>query len=235
MRVHVVTGASGGLGGAVARALLEAGGLVIAVSGHHPVTITHPNCHPIPLDLESDSAMWIPGVQSVLDSLGGALHSVVHAAGVISDGLLVQTDVGEWDRVMSVNLAAGMALCRWAIPKMIEQGIGGHLVLVGSNSGQHGSVGQSAYSASKAALGGMMRALAREVGPYGICCNLVLPGFLETRMTAPLAAGVLEKYRSAHVLGKFTTPQESAGFISHLILHSSSVSGQTFQLDSRLA
>ena len=116
---------------------------------------------------------------------------------------------------------------------MAGQG-GGHILNVGSNSGITGPAGQSAYAAAKAGLVALTKSLAEELGAHGVRVNCVLPGWLETKFTAGLADEVTRRALVAHVLGKFNTPRDAARFF--VFLHSmAAVSGQVFQLDSRIS
>ena len=238
----VVTGASGGLGAALVREILEAGPHlhVLALTGRRSCPVDHDRCHPIAVDFADPQGNWLAELDAAYAGIPncGLLIGVAHIAGIIHDSLLAQTAAGDWDRVLNVNLSSAFQLCRWAQthfpdtpPSHLHPR---HVVLIGSNSGLYGSAGQAAYSASKAALHGLVKSLAHESGPSGLCVNLVLPGFLETSMTDGLAPAVREKYRQAHKLGRFTTPEESARFIAFLMLGTASISGQVFQLDSRL-
>ncbi len=232
--VVVVTGASGGLGGAVVQGFVDAGLAVLATEGRHRVPVEHPDCFRLPVNFSAGSAWISDSLDPFFRRIRRRLVGVVHCAGVIHDGLLVSTTVADWDRVMRVNLDSAMHLSRWALGVFQSQQSGGHVVMIGSNSGARGSAGQAAYSASKAALKGLVQSLAREAGASGVCFNLVLPGFLETRMTDALTPEVLDRYRGSHVLGRFTTPEESARLICLLVTGMPSVSGQVFQLDSRI-
>jgi 3-oxoacyl-[acyl-carrier protein] reductase len=109
----------------------------------------------------------------------------------------------------------------------------GHIVLIGSRAGRYGTRGQSAYAASKAGLVGFAQSVAKEYGPRNIRCNVVLPGFLETRMTAALPAQRREDVRAEHALGRFNTVPNAARFIAFLA-RLDHVSGQIFTLDSRI-
>ena len=106
-------------------------------------------------------------------------------------------------------------------------------MLIGSRAARHGTRGQSAYAAAKAGLVGLAQSLAKEYGARNIRCNVVLPGFLETRMTAGLSARRREEAREEHALGRFNTVGNAARFIAFLA-RLDHVSGQVFTLDSRL-
>ena len=110
----------------------------------------------------------------------------------------------------------------------------GHIVFISSFSALHPPAGQAAYAAAKAGLIGLSKSLARELGPAGIRVNAILPGFLDTPMTAGLSAERREQVRRDHALGRFNDPEAVAAFLVHLHNHLPHTSGQVFQLDSRV-
>jgi len=136
------------------------------------------------------------------------------------------------DEVVNVNLRGAFLCARAALKFMLRQR-SGHIVLVGSRAARHGTRGQSAYAAAKAGLAGLAQSLAKEYGARNIRCNVVLPGFLETRMTAGLSAQRREEVRADHALGRFNTVENAARFIAFLA-RLDHVSGQVFTLDSRI-
>ena len=109
----------------------------------------------------------------------------------------------------------------------------GHLIFIGSRAARHGTRGQSAYAAAKAGLVGLALSIAKEYGGRNIRCNVVLPGFLETKMTAGLPDKRREEIRAEHALGRFNTAENSARAIAFLA-RLDNVSGQVFTLDSRI-
>jgi 3-oxoacyl-[acyl-carrier protein] reductase len=158
----------------------------------------------------------------------------IYAAGITRDASLARLDENGWDEVMAVNYR-GAADCATALlPGMVERG-NGHLIFISSYSALHPPAGQAAYAAAKAALLGLVGALARENGCYGIRVNAILPGFLETRMTATVGQKRKSEILTDHVLGRFNTPAAVAKFIRHLHEDLPAVSGQIFQLDSRIS
>ncbi len=110
----------------------------------------------------------------------------------------------------------------------------GHILFISSFSALHPPVGQANYSASKAALLGMMKSMAQELGRRNVRVNAVIPGFMETKMTAPLSDQIKQDVLNRHVLGRYNTPEAVAEFIVHLHQHMPHTSGQTFNLDSRI-
>lgn len=161
-----------------------------------------------------------------------AFDLVVANAGVVDDQLLARLDEASWSRVLEVNLH-GAARCAREALKAMTRARRGHLVFISSHSAVHPPTGQAAYAAAKAGLLGLTRSLALESGRFGIRCNVVLPGFLETRMTAGVTAERREQVRREHSLGRFNTVDRVAGFVRHLHRELPHTSGQTFRLDSR--
>lgn len=172
-----------------------------------------------------------PGsIDSVLGSV--PVDLLVCAAGSIRDAPLARMDESMWDEVFAVNYAAAGACAAAVLPGMIRQGRG-QIVFVSSYSARHPPVGQAAYATAKAALLGLTASLAREHGRHGVRVNAILPGFLETGMTATVSTHRKAEILSDHVLGRFNTPAAVAKFIRFLHEHLPDTSGQVFQLDSR--
>jgi 3-oxoacyl-[acyl-carrier protein] reductase len=153
-------------------------------------------------------------------------------AGLTRDSAMASLSAEDFDEVVRVNLRGAFLCTRAAIKKMVKQR-SGHVLLIGSRAAKNGTRGQSAYAAAKAGLVGLAQSVAKEYGARNIRCNVVLPGFLETKMTA----GVTEKRRAEvleeHALGRFNTPENAARAIAFLA-RLDHVSGQVFTLDSRI-
>ncbi|WP_018971082.1 SDR family oxidoreductase [Rubritalea marina] len=163
----------------------------------------------------------------------GAIDLLVCAAGSIDDALLLKLSEDAWDGVLDAHLS-GAFRCARAVSRGMLRQRSGHVVFIGSYSGFHPPVGQAHYAAAKAGLSGMMRSLAQEWGGRGVRSNLVVPGFLETKMTSGLPASVQQASLSKHALGAFNTPEKVAQFIAFLHAQMTATSGQTFNLDSRI-
>lgn len=157
---------------------------------------------------------------------------LVCGAGMIRDAPLAKTEESAWDEILAVNYQGAAACAAAALPQMIAQG-GGHIVFISSQSAIHPPAGQAAYATAKAALIGLASSLARENGRHGVRVNVILPGFLETRMTENVSAKRRAEVLADHALGRFNTPDAVAGFIRYLHDHLPHTSGQIFQLDSR--
>ena len=157
------------------------------------------------------------------------------AAGITRDRPFLKQTEKEWDEVMNVNVTGAAWCARCAAAAMAREKREGQVVMVGSYAALRPAPSQAAYAASKSALEGLVKSLAREWGREGIRVNLVLPGFMLTEMTARLRESVKESALSRHVLGRFNTPEQAAAFILFLQEVLTAASGQVFDLDSRIA
>jgi len=160
------------------------------------------------------------------------LDVLIANAGLTRDGAVTGLDADDFSEVVSVNLRGAFLCARAALKLMVKQR-SGHLLFIGSRAGRHGTRGQSGYAAAKAGLVGLAQSIAQEYGARNIRSNVVLPGFLETRMTAGLSAEQRERVRTEQALGRFNTVENAARFIAFLS-RLDHVSGQVFTLDSRL-
>jgi 3-oxoacyl-[acyl-carrier protein] reductase len=153
-------------------------------------------------------------------------------AGMTRDGALANIGTADFKEVLDANLRGAFLCARAAVKKMVKQR-SGHILLIGSRAAKAGTRGQSAYAAAKAGLVGFGQSLAKEYGARNIRCNVVLPGFLETKFTAHLPEKRREEIRAEHVLGRFNTVENSARAIAFLA-RLDHISGQVFTLDSRM-
>lgn len=208
----VITGGTGGLGSAIAAVFREKGWDVVQLGRKD-------------LDLADVCAVKRFFEIEPCDLL-------VCAAGIIRDEPLARMEESSWDDVFAVNFTAAAACAAAAVPGMITRGRG-HVVFVSSYAALHPAVGQAAYAAAKAALLGLTMDLAAQYGREGLRFNAVLPGFLETPMTAAVSQKRKEAIRSLHHLGEFNTPAAAAEFVWFLEERMPFTSGRAFQLDSR--
>ncbi len=210
----VITGAEGCLGRALSASLVSAGMEVMAPGRGE-------------LDV-SDSGK----VKAYFSGIG-EVDLLVCNAGETADKPLLRMTAEDWDRLMEVNLKGSFRCSREVSRGMVKRR-GGHIVLISSFSAIHPPIGQANYAASKAAMLGLMKSMARELGPRNVRVNAILPGFLETRMTEGLSDSVKDAARAGHVLGRFNTPQVVADFVNFLHHQMPNTSGQVFNLDSRI-
>jgi 3-oxoacyl-[acyl-carrier protein] reductase len=160
------------------------------------------------------------------------LDVLIANAGLTRDGSVLNLSSAQFNEVVSANLRGAFLCARAALKLMVRQR-SGHIVLIGSRAARHGTHGQSAYAAAKAGLVSFAQSLAKEYGARNIRCNVVLPGFLETKMTAVLPEKRREQIRAEHALGRFNTVGNAARAIAFLA-RLDHVSGQVFTLDSRI-
>jgi len=208
-----ITGGSGGLGRAVCNEFSS-----------HDWQIIAPEHESLDVSMRDQ-------VESCMNQDGVDL--LVCAAGITRDARLVGLKESEWDEVFAVNYQGALNCARAVLPTLVAQGKG-HLVFVSSYSALHPPLGQVAYATSKAALLGLTTSLAGQYGRHGIRVNVILPGFLETSMTATVSDTRKEEVLAAHTLGRFNTPEVVARFIRFLHENLPETSGQVFQLDSRI-
>ena len=211
----VITGGEGTLAQAVARGLL-AEGWVVHAPGRDVMDVRY-----------SDA------VKAFFASLE-RVDLVVNQAGVIDDGSVVKMTVEQFEGVVDVSLTGAFRCAREAL-KLMSRQRGGHLIQLGSFAAIQGTFGQANYAAAKAGMIGLTKSIALEYGARNVRSNCVLPGLLETRMTAALLRDAERRaeLESRHALGRFNTVEDAARFIVMLdtMQH---VSGQVFQLDSRV-
>ena len=159
------------------------------------------------------------------------LDLLICNAGAIDDRPLPALTEENWNRIVAVNLSGAFLSVRAALPLLCQRQ--GGIILVGSRAGRRGGAGNSHYAAGKAGLIGLAQSVAKEHGADNIRCNVVLPGFLDTKMTAALPLPVREGARAQHVLGRFNTVEEAARGVA-FVASLEHVSGQVFQFDSRI-
>jgi len=215
-KVAVVTGALGALGGAIARELERSPSFAaVHAPGRGELDVADPDA----------VAAYFAGLSRI--------DLLVNNAGITRDATIAKLSESDWDAVNDTNLRGAFLCSRAALRSMIRRRTG-HIVNIGSFSALRPPFGQVAYAAAKAGLVGLTQSLAEEVGKRRIRVNCVLPGFLEgTGMTKDLPESVIDLARRAHVLGRFNTPADAARFIA-LLDTLEAVSGQVFQLDSRI-
>jgi 3-oxoacyl-[acyl-carrier protein] reductase len=220
--VALVTGASRGIGRAAALALAR-GGLHVAVGYRSDAdaaeevvakaTADGVEARAVPIDVQDESS--IDGAFDHVEQQLGPVRVLVNNAGFTKDGLAAKYSTATWDATMSVN-ARGPFLCsRRALPAMLKARWG-RIVNVASVAALRGNAGQTAYTASKAALAMFTRSLAREVGGRGITVNAVCPGFVETKMTEVQGDENRKRYLDMTPAGRFGTPEEVAAVIAFL-------------------
>ena len=234
----LVTGASGGIGGEIAR-VLHGAGAVVALSGTREAPLRAlaaalgGRAHVLPCDL-SDAAA-VGGLVARATEAMGAVDILVNNAGITRDGLIMRMSDEDWAQVIEVNLTATMRLCRSAVRGMMKARWG-RIVNIGSVVGATGNPGQANYAAAKAGLVGMTKSIAIEVASRGITANCVAPGFITTAMTDKLTdeqkAGILGRVPA----GRMGEPAEIAAAVLFLAsAEAGYVTGATLHVNGGMA
>jgi 3-oxoacyl-[acyl-carrier protein] reductase len=212
-QVALVTGASRGIGRAIASALSDLGVTVIgtatSAAGAEAIgeALAAQGGSGIVLDV-NDGAALEAAVHAIVRQ-HGALHILVNNAGITRDTLAMRMKDGEWDAVLDTNLKAVFRASRAVMRTMVKQRYG-RIVNITSVVGTSGNPGQANYAAAKAGVAGMARALARELGSRGVTVNCVAPGFIATDMTEGLSEAQRAALLAQVPIGRLGTPQEVA-------------------------
>jgi 3-oxoacyl-[acyl-carrier protein] reductase len=239
-RTALVTGATGGIGGAIARAFHKQGATV-AVSGRQSEKLEKlaadlgSRVHVLPCDLGDRAA--VGGLVDAAIAKLGRLDILVNNAGLTKDNLFMVMKDEQWDEVIAVNLTAAFVLMRAAARAMMRAKTGyGRIVNISSVSGVMGNPGQGNYAASKAGMIGMSKSLAREVASRGITVNCVAPGFISTPMTDVLNEKQVSAVKEAIPAQKFGTPADVAAACIYLAsAEAGYMTGQTLHVNGGLA
>lgn len=233
----LVTGATGGIGGEIARAL-KAQGARVAISGTREDRLAAlaaeiGDVTALPCNLKDRDA--VANLAAKAEAAVGTLDIVVNNAGITRDNLFMRMKDEEWDDVIAVNLTATFVLCRAALRTMMRRRYG-RIINIASISGVLGNPGQGNYAASKAGMVGMTKSLAREVASRGITANCISPGFIETPMTDALNEKQVEAIAGAIPAGVFGKPEDIAAAVVYLASSEARyVTGETLHVNGGMA
>jgi 3-oxoacyl-[acyl-carrier protein] reductase len=240
MRSVIVTGASRGLGLAIAARLAASGYRVIAIARGETDELRAAAAaagqadrgalHFRALDLGA-----LPAIAAFVASLNGEfrpLYGLVNNAGIGTSGVLGIMPDADIERLLQINLHSPMLLSKYVVRHMMSEGAG-RVVNISSIVAASGFQGLSVYSATKAGLVGFTRSLAREVGPLGITVNAVAPGFSDTEMTRELGDAERGKIERRSALRRLTAPEDVAGAVEFLLSEAArSITGTTLTVDA---
>ncbi len=237
-RGALVTGATGGIGGAIARKL-HAAGASVAISGTKMDRLEaladelKERVHIVPCDLSDRAA--VQKLAGEAEAKLGTLDILVNNAGVTKDNLFVRMKDEEWDDVIAVNLTSTFMLCRAALRNMMRRQWG-RIINITSISGIIGNPGQGNYAAAKAGMIGMTKSLAREVASRGITANCIAPGFIKTAMTDALTEKQVEAIAQHIPAAKFGEPDDIAAAALYLASEEARyMTGQTLHVNGGMA
>ena len=230
----LVTGATGGIGGAIAKALHGQGASVV-ISGTKAEKLDAlareigSRVFALPCDLRDRAAVIKLGEEA--EKALGQVDILVNNAGITHDNLFMRMKDDEWDDVIAVNLTSVFVLTRTILRNMMRRRAG-RIVNIASISGVLGNPGQPNYAASKAGLVGMTKSLAREVASRGITANAIAPGFISTPMTDALTPKQVEMIAAAIPAQKFGRPDDIASAVVFLSSQESGyVTGETMHIN----
>ncbi len=242
-RVALVTGGASGIGAATCRRLAAEGARVVVSDVNvEPAREVAAEIDGFPCELDVRSTELVRRAVTEAEAEVGPIDVLVNNAGYDEFGFFVNTDEEMWDRVLAVNLRGVLAVTHAVLPGM-QQRRRGRIVNVASEAGRVGSQGSGVYSAAKAGVIGLTKAVAREAARYGVTCNAVAPGPIETPllMAAPEALGEIGDRLVAGMVGstamrRIGQPDEVAAAIAYLASDDASyVTGQTLGVSGGLA
>jgi 3-oxoacyl-[acyl-carrier protein] reductase len=241
-KVAVVTGASRGIGRAVALELAQQGARVIVNHRSSPdqaaetvdlIRAAGGEAVAIAADVSRfDQAQSL--IEGAIESFGG-IDILVNNAGTTRDMLLMQMKEADWDTVIDTNLKSVFNCCKAAIRPMLRARKGGRIINISSVSGLAGQIGQANYSASKAGVIGFTYALAKEVGSRQITVNAIAPGYIPTALTSDLSQEVQDAILQLTPLGRFGQPEDIAHAVAFLASDRAAyITGITLRVDGGL-
>ena len=233
-KVVLITGATGGIGGAIARKMRDAGAQVV-VSGRNMEKLNadfDDNYVKIPCDLASENGA-VDLVAAALEKCG-RIDVLINNAGITADTLLMRMTDEQFDSVINTNLRSCFKMCRAVIMPMMKQRFG-RIINMASIIGVIGGAGQANYAASKGGMIGMTKSIAAEVASRGITANAIAPGFIKTPMTDVLPEELKKTYLAQIPAGRFGEPEDIANACVFLASDEASyINGQTLHINGGL-
>ncbi len=235
MKTALITGASGAIGGELVNKFIENGYFVIGGYNRNAESVKalekkHKDLFfgfHADLSREED----VSALYGFAEKNFGHVDALILNAGVSLYKLFTETETAEWDEVFKVNVRSSFLLAKLCLKEMLRRKYG-RIVFVSSVWGKVGASMETAYSASKAALIGLTRALAKEVSPSGVNVNCVCPGVIKSKMNARFSAAETEELVCKTPAGRLGEPKDVAELIYYLCGENSDfITGQDFSVD----
>ena len=237
-KTALVTGATGGIGGAIAKSL-HAQGATVGISGTRENVLAEvaselgDRVHVLPCNLGDTDA--VDALPKQAEEALGQVDILVNNAGITRDNIFMRMKDEEWDQVLAVNLTASFRLSRGLMRGMMKRRWG-RIIGITSVVGVTGNPGQANYAAAKAGMIGMTKSIAQEVASRGITVNCVAPGFIQTAMTDVLDDGQKETISTRIPAGRLGTSDEIAAAALYLASEEAAyVTGQTIHVNGGMA
>jgi 3-oxoacyl-[acyl-carrier protein] reductase len=233
-KTALITGASGGIGAAIATEL-DSQGIHVVLSGTNleklqtlAAKLSHAHVLPCALNKREERKQLI---DKAAEMLGDSVDILINNAGLTRDNLFMRMDDDAWDHVLDVNLSAAFELSRAALKPMMKKKYG-RIIMISSVTAHGGNAGQANYTASKAGMEAMAKSLAREVASRGITINCIAPGFIETPMTQNLDEQVKNAILAQIPQKRMGTPEDVAHAAMFLAsAHASYITGETLHVN----
>ncbi len=230
-KVALITGATGGIGGAIAKKMRDAGATVV-VSGRNIAKLNAEfgdEFIKLPCDLAAEGG----AVELVMNTIEqcGKIDILVNNAGITKDTLLMRMTDEQFDDVINTNLRSCFKMCRAVIMPMMKNRFG-RIINMASIIGAIGGPGQANYAASKGGMIAMTKSIAAEVASRGITANCIAPGFIKTPMTDVLSDELKKTYLAQIPAGRFGEPDDIANACVFLAsTEASYINGQTLHIN----
>jgi 3-oxoacyl-[acyl-carrier protein] reductase len=215
-KVAVITGATRGIGKAIALRFAEQGADIVftgsAHSEHAKSTEQQITALSVKVKFFASNAASFQAAHQVIEQTAaefGRIDILVNNAGITKDGMLLRMSESQWDEVIAVNLKSAFNFTHAAAPAMMKQR-SGSIINMTSVVGVSGNAAQANYAASKAALIGFTKSIAKELGSRGIRANAIAPGFIDTDMTAALPDDIKKKWTDTIPLKRCGTADDVA-------------------------
>lgn len=235
--VAVVTGASRGLGRAIAEELARGGAKVVVnySRSKEPAEelvneLTEGGSEAVAIQADVSDAEQAQRLIDESIEKFGRIDVLVNNAGINRDKTLKKLSVEDWDTVVQTDLNSAFYTVHAALPGMMEQE-SGCIINMSSFVGEAGNIGQANYAAAKAGLLGFTKTAAQELARYGITVNALCPGFIETDMVANIPEEAKEKLLKTVPLGRFGKPEEIARAARYLVEDGDYITGQALDIN----